>query len=55
MSLGLVMQGNYLGQVLAPMQAGVLLAAFGWIAVGVQIGTAALAGVVLISGYRNCR
>lgn len=53
MSLGLVMQGNYLGQVVAPIQTGALLAAFGWIAIGVQVGIAALAGLVLIWGYRK--
>ncbi|WP_341643894.1 hypothetical protein [Thauera sp. SDU_THAU2] len=51
MSLGLVMQGNYLGQVIAPMQTGALLAAFGWLSVSVQIGIAALAGLALIWVY----
>ena len=53
MSLGLVMQGNYLGQVIAPMQAGALLAVFGWAAIGAQIGMAALAGLVLVWGYKR--
>ncbi|ARP86372.1 MFS transporter [Bordetella genomosp. 9] len=53
MSLGLVMQGNYLGQVVAPVLAGALVAAFGWIGVGAQIGIAAFAGFVLILGYRR--
>lgn len=47
MSLGLLMQGNYLGQVLAPALAGLLLSAVGWPAVGVQIAVGALLGVVL--------
>jgi predicted MFS family arabinose efflux permease len=53
MSLGLVMQGNYLGQVIAPILTGTLLAAFGWLAVGVQIGAAAAVGVALIRRYRK--
>ncbi|EOG4615968.1 CynX/NimT family MFS transporter [Pseudomonas aeruginosa] len=53
MSLGLVMQGNYLGQVVAPMQTGALFAVFGWIAVGAQIGMAALAGIALVWRYRK--
>lgn len=55
MSLGLVMQGNYMGQVIAPIQAGALFAALGWIAVGVQIGIAALVGIVVIWGYQRSR
>ena len=52
-SLGLVMQGNYLGQVLGPMVAGGLLAAGGWPAVGLQVATAALLGVVLAYCYQK--
>lgn len=54
MSLGLVMQGNYLGQVVAPILTGTLFAAFGWLSVGVQIGAAAAVGVALIWRYRKC-
>lgn len=54
MSLGLVMQGNYLGQVVAPIQTGAFLSAFGWFSVGIQIGIAAVIGVALIWGYRKC-
>ena len=53
MSMGLVMQGNYLGQVIAPMLVGALLAALGWLAIGVQVGIAALIGLALIGGYRK--
>lgn len=54
MSLGLVMQGNYLGQVVAPLQAGALLTAFGWISVSVQIGIAAVLGTMLAWLYWKC-
>jgi len=52
-SLGLVMQGNYLGQVVAPITTGALFAVFGWIAVGIQIGVSAFAGVALVWLYRK--
>lgn len=55
MSMGLVMQGNYVGQVVSPLQTGALFAVFGWISIGAQIGVAALAGIALAWGYRKCR
>lgn len=51
LSLGMVMQGNYLGQVVAPVQAGALHAAFGWTALGVQIAAAGVVGLLLAWFY----
>lgn len=51
MSLGIVMQGNYLGQLVAPVQAGMLLASVGWVALGLQIVAAGVVGALIACLY----
>ncbi|QIL79891.1 MFS transporter [Diaphorobacter sp. HDW4A] len=53
LSLGVLMQGNYLGQVVGPVMLGVLMGAWGWTAAGLQIGVTAVLGVVLAMGFQK--
>ncbi len=53
LSLGMVMQGNYLGQVLAPALAGALVALGGWTSVAWQIGAGAALGIALALCYQR--
>ncbi len=47
LSLGLVMQGNYLGQVLGPLVVGAVVGAAGWAAAAIPVALAAACGVAL--------
>lgn len=47
LSLGLVMQGNYLGQVLGPLVVGAIVGSAGWAAAAVPVGLAAAFGIAL--------
>ncbi len=53
LSLGLVMQGNYLGQVLGPLLVGALASAAGWPAVAYLVAAAAAIGVLAGTGLRS--
>ena len=47
LSLGLVMQGNYLGQVLGPLVVGTIVVAAGWAAAAIPVAIAAALGIAL--------
>lgn len=47
LSLGLVMQGNYLGQALGPLVIGTIVAATGWVGAAIPVAIAAALGIVL--------
>ncbi|QIL73054.1 MFS transporter [Diaphorobacter sp. HDW4B] len=55
LSLGVLMQGNYLGQVVGPVMLGALMASWGWAAAGGQIAVAAVFGVALAVGFQKAR
>lgn len=55
LSLGLLMQGNYLGQVVGPVMLGMFMSRWGWSAAGVQIAIAAGVGIALALGFQKAR
>ena len=55
LSLGVLMQGNYLGQVVGPVMLGALMGSWGWAAAGGQIAVAAVFGAALAVGFQRAR
>lgn len=53
--LGLMMQGNYLGQVSGPILLGALMGLFGWTSAGMQIAAAGMAGVFIGLAFEGAR